>query len=505
MTRSPDAGAPSDGTRVRSSTGPRGLVPTMVGRPLRDFILLCAAALGCFAFGIALDVLLRPSPTARTLLAIGAFAGYLILGRRALIALAPEIDRRWTTTARRIGIALTVALVSAGATSRAQPAAALAPSAPPAATSSFGGWVELGYAANFDHPRDRVNFGANFDWRSDDYRVNQVYLTAQKPIEESDRSTIGYRVDFLAGHDAPFFVANGLFSNFTGFDPTSGIGTNGPGSYRDVNRIGIDLPQFYVDVHLPGVLTAAGIDLRIGRFFTLMGREVYPAADTDFYSRAYENVYATPFTHTGVLITLHATPSVEVIAGVVRGWDVFKDNNDSVSFHGAFVWNSAGKRWNWTTTWITGPEQPHDNRDYRSLLTSYITGNLDSRATWAVSAGGHFGTETGAATEAATGLPRGAKWYGVTVNLFRTVDPRLRLGTRAEWFRDEEGTRTAALRRPGVPADFFEWTVGATYKALENLSVRPEARLDWSPDARPYNDQADRTQITAALDLIWKF
>ena len=73
-----------------------------------------------------------------------------------------------------------------------------------------------------------------------------------------------------------------------------------------MNQIGIDLPQAYLGTHLPNVLAPGGIDIRVGKFYTLMGRDVYPAADTDFYSRSYENIYATPFTHTGALIPWRA-------------------------------------------------------------------------------------------------------------------------------------------------------------------------------------------------------
>jgi hypothetical protein len=376
---------------------------------------------------------------------------------------------------------------------------------PASRQTSLGGWIELGFAGNPDSPRDRINFGANYDWRSNDYRLNQAYLVLENPLEHEGKRNVGYRADLLVGHDAPFFAANGLFSSFTGLDPSSGVGVDGPKSYRNVNGIGLDLPQFYVDFQIPHVLTKSGIDVRVGKFFTLMGREVYPAADTDFYSRAYENVYATPFTHTGFLVTLHATPSLDVIGGVVRGWDVFRDNNDSVSFHGAFVWNSADRRVNWTTTWITGPEQPDNDRNYRTLVSSYLTVKLGARTEWLLSTGGHFGDEANAAIDTTTGLPKDAKWYGYTTNLFYSVDPRLRWGFRAEWFRDQEGTRTAQLKRPGFSASFYELTFGATYKPRPSLSIRPEARLDWSPDAHPYNDQTDRFQLTSAVDLIWRY
>ena len=367
------------------------------------------------------------------------------------------------------------------------------------------GWIQQGFAGNPDSPRDRVNFGTNLGWRSNDYRLNQAYFVLENTLEHDKAFNLGYRVDFLVGHDAPFFVANGLFSDFTGFNRSSGLGVDGPKSFREPNRVGIDLPQFYLEAHFPGLITAGGVDVRAGKFYTLMGREVYPAADTDFYSRTYENIWATPFTHTGLLATLHATSSLDVIAGVVRGWDVFRDNNDMVSFHGGFIWNSADKRYNWTTAWITGPEQPDNNRDYRSLVTSYLTAKFDAGNVWTVSAGGNLGYESRGAIDSATGRPQDAKWYGTTVNVFYDVDPKVRLGTRLEWFRDEEGTRTASLGRPGFRASFFDFTLGVTYKPLRSVIIRPELRVDWSPDARPYNDQTSRVQFVPAIDLIVRF
>jgi hypothetical protein len=367
------------------------------------------------------------------------------------------------------------------------------------------GWVQQGFAANPAGPSDRINFGANEDWRSNDYRLNQVYFVLENKLEQGSRPNVGYRVDYFVGNDAPFFVANGLFSSFTGFDRTSGVGVNGLDSFRQVNRIGMDLPQFYVEGHIPGLLTEQGTDIRVGKFYTLMGREVYPGADTDFYSRTYENIYATPFTHTGVLATVHATRTLDVTAGVVRGWDVFQDNNSSPSYHGAFVWTSPDKRYSWTTAWITGPEQPDNNHNYRTLVTSYLTVKFDSSSRLVLVTGGHYGVEANAIIDPVTGSRKDADWFGYSAHLFYTIDPQLRLGLRAEWFRDDEGSRTGQLMRPGFAASFFDLTAGVTYKPFPSLSIRPEVRIDWCPDARPYNDQTDHFQFTAAFDVIWRF
>ena len=154
---------------------------------------------------------------------------------------------------------------------------------------------------------------------------------------------------------------------------------------------------------------------------------------------------------------------------------------------------------------LSGPEQPDNNTNYRTLISSYVTAKLGAGDMWMVSAGGHFGHEANGAVDAMTGQKHDAKWYGAAINLFYTIDPRLRLGARPEWFRDEDGTRTAQLKRPGFSADFLAFTLGLTYKPWRSVSVRPELRVDYSPDARPYNDQTSHVKFVPAIDLIVRF
>lgn len=369
---------------------------------------------------------------------------------------------------------------------------------------NFYGWIQQGFTANPAGPADRINFGPHFNQRSNDYRLNQLYLVYENTLEQSDASNVGYRVDFIGGHDAPFLAANGLLDLVTGHDPTSGFGVEGPGSFRHVNRLGVDLPQFYFDLHVPHCITEKGVDVRIGKFYTLMGREVYPATAMEFYSRSYENIVSTPFTHTGALATLHLTDTVDLYGGIVRGWDVFEDNNDKPSAHGAVVWNSCNKRRNWTACWITGPEQFQNDDNMRSLVTSYYTIKWGCRNEWTYSFGGNLAYEANAAANADGGLDS-AEWYGVSNFLFYNVDKTTTLGLRAEWFRDDDGARTAIHGRPGFAASFYELTSGVAYRPYQNLRVRPELRFDYCPDARPYNDQNDRFQLTAAFDVLYEF
>jgi hypothetical protein len=236
-----------------------------------------------------------------------------------------------------------------------------------------------------------------------------------------------------------------------------------------------------------------------------MGHEYYPAPLTEFYSQSYEIIYATPFSHTGILSTIHTTDTLDMTAGVVVGSDVFEDNNNRPSFTGNFVWNSCDKRTNWTTAWITGPEQFNNNDNYRSVFTSYITRKFGCCNQWTGIVGGNLGYEDDAVTNPLSGALQNAEWHGTSAYLLYTVDPSLILGTRMEWFRDDDGARTAVTGRPGFADNFYEVTFGATKKVYQNLRLRPEIRFDWAADSLPYNDLTDGSQTTLACDLIWEF
>lgn len=100
------------------------------------------------------------------------------------------------------------------------------------------------------------------------------------------------------------------------------------------------------------------------------------------------------------------------------GWDVFKDNNGRPSYHGGLIWNSRDKRYNWTTAWITGPEQPNDNHRDRTEVSSYLTVKLGSDDKWLLSTGGHFAVEENAVVDAVTGRSEDAEWYAYSAHLF---------------------------------------------------------------------------------------
>lgn len=343
------------------------------------------------------------------------------------------------------------------------------------------GWIQQGLTFNFDGPSDRTNFGTSFNLRSNDYRLNQVYLVLEKTLAENKQDySWGFRWDFFAGHDAPFLanISLGLFDNFTG------------GSF---NSVGIEMPQFYVEAHLP-ILTTNGVDVRIGRFYTYHEYELTPAALTDFYSHAY-GFFFGPFAHTGIIFTVYLGDTFQLMNGIVRGWDVvFEDNNDSPSWHESLRYTSCDQRTIAYVSWMVGPELPNNNHDLQTYITYDLIRKFGTYDQWKV--GLNFGTAWESLSAPGGGT---ARWQEGAVYLFYTIDPRLILGFRAEIYNDEDGVR------PGFADRFHEVTLGLTYKLYKNLRIRPEIRFDWSDKTRPFNDLQHKSQQTAAFDIIWEF
>src|SRR5207302_1400649 len=100
-----------------------------------------------------------------------------------------------------------------------------------------------------------------------------------------------------------------------------------------------DLVEAFVVLHFP-VLSAGGLDLKIGKFVTLEGAETIDPRANPFYSHSYIFNFGIPFNHTGALATWHATPQLDLYAGLTRGVNTsIEDNNDSIAFHGGIGLN----------------------------------------------------------------------------------------------------------------------------------------------------------------------
>jgi hypothetical protein len=104
-----------------------------------------------------------------------------------------------------------------------------------------------------------------------------------------------------------------------------------------------------------------------------------------------------------------------------------------------------------------------------------------------------------------------AFWYGIDQYLYYRLNERWRLGTRVEWFRDEDGTRVG-LTEPSnpnkapLPGSFGSWTVGTNWTPRRNVVVRPEIRWDtYKGPAKPFDDGTKTYQLLLGVDAIVQF
>lgn len=342
------------------------------------------------------------------------------------------------------------------------------------------GHIEGSWTHNFSSG-ERLLAGRVFDIENDDPTLNQLDLTIERTVDfSSGQWDVGGRVEMIWGGDARFLHSLGLF-DYQGFD-------NGTDNQFDLN-------QAYVDLSVP---LGKGLRVRAGKFVTLLGQEVINPTGNALYSHSYLFGYAIPFTHTGVLGTYQASDKLTVNAGITRGWDTtLEDNNGTLDFLGGISYTISD-----ATTLIvnvvTGPDQPGDNDNWRSVFDAIVTHKITDDLTIAVN--GDYGYE---ANSVATVSGSDAQWFGVAGYVSKKFNDSLTLNGRAEYFNDQDGARIG-----GTATSWYEATVGVSVKPLahddigQNLVIRPEVRFDYAED--PVFD-GDYNQFTFGIDAYFTF
>lgn len=380
------------------------------------------------------------------------------------------------------------------------------------------GWIENSFTGNtLGTPKNDLNFGVNPNYQANRWMGNQYYLVIENPLEQNDRINFGFRVDNLFGNDWQFNHMRGLFEH----------------SFRLNHFAGYDPAQIYGEVHLPW-LTKGGLDVKGGRFYTILGYEVVPAIGRPLLSVPYMFNYGQPFTHLGMISTLHLTDRVNVLNGVVNGYDRWFNANYKWNYIGGVTWTSKSGKSSFAASYIFGPNQyphflsgtnqqiflpgntipPHEdgrrnlgygsnNRLSFTFVYSYKwTEKLTQVAEVDLSYENNI-PGSGGLTLAnglfSGGADRNDSWQAFGNWFLYAFNDKLTGVWRSEVFRDDGGQRT------GFRDTFYEQTLGLIYKPKPWLWVRPEARYDWSQFTHPYFDGTKKSQFTIAADIILLF
>jgi len=365
---------------------------------------------------------------------------------------------------------------------------------------NVGGWVEQGITFNADNPADRFNGPVATNDRDGEWLMNQAWLFAERSVDTGGYGVdVGGRIDMLYGSDFRFGVNHGLENRINSLD----------------NRYGMVIPQAYLEVGVNN------LSVKLGHFAGILDYEMVPGPPNPFYSHSYSYGYTVPQLVTGALATYKLSPQWSVAAGFHRGWMMFEDINDDLDFMGGVFWTSRNKRTSMDFAISTGAQDPagENNRFvYSYVLKHALTEKLRYVLVH------NLGYENNGA-----GGVQDAEWYGINQYFLYTINPRWSANVRVEWLRDDDGARVFGVPNvlppihtwpggPGFAGNFYELTLGLTWRPHPNVMVRPECRWDWyqglpglvgaAPDrgiGLPFNDGNSDNQFTFATDLIVTF
>lgn len=355
------------------------------------------------------------------------------------------------------------------------------------------GWVNGGLLGNTSNPASRFNGPYNAQ-QVDNGQLNQLYLITEREMAADGSFSVGGRADILYGAD--FFLAQS-----SGFE----LRDSGGKHWNDSQFNGLAIPQLF------GEVGTADSSVKLGHFYTVVGYEGVPATSNFFYSHSYSYMFAGPFTNWGGMGS-QKYGNWHLQAGMVNGWNHLSQTSN----HGAFLGNLkyTGEAGDWWSSFaiITGQEQNNpanlatvsDDYANRTRYSFLLSKNLGSRMEYVFHQ--WLGTQ-------ATGAPGGgtAKWYGIDQYIYYRMSDNWRLGTRVEWFRDQEGTRVGLTQasnpnKAPLPGNYGSWTVGVNWTPTTNVLIRPELRWDsYSGPTNPFDDGLKTYQLLLGLDAIVQF
>ena len=377
--------------------------------------------------------------------------------------------------------------------------------------------IEAGVTGNPDGPKN--NFGQLFTDKPNTVLLNQILLTANKPLDpKATDFDWGFKLQGMYGSDARY---------------TQFLGELNRVNPNDRNQL--DVVEANVLFHLP-VLFDGGVDIKAGQYSTPIGFETIDPSTNPFYSHSYIFNFGIPLKHTGILTTSHVSSLLDVYLGVDTGVNTtfgpLGDNNSAIGFIGGV--NLTMMDGNLTVLALThiGPENASRalspagfNADgyYRYLNDIIITYKATTELTFVTELNWIRDDFDGIGT---SGVPKTANGLGIAQYVAYTLSDTITLNGRAELYRDDNNFFVAAYQQNSsfIPAEqgftagvgalhattYGALTAGVTYKpaglpdVISGLLIRPEIR--WDTDlggARAF--EGNNSQVTIASDVVLTF
>ena len=264
---------------------------------------------------------------------------------------------------------------------------------------------------------------------------------------------------------------------------------NGSGVFNDTQweRKELELQQGYLAYNVP---VGNGVQLKLGKFNTLVGSEVNEPWLNPNFSK--QNIYALlqPATHTGGLASYAFNDKVSLTVGGINGWDVVEDNNGLPSFIGQLALTPVAPE-TLLLGIIYGPEQPGNHHNMRTLYD--VVNILKPIDGLLIQTNFDYLHDEGADIH----VPgTAADAWGISNTIAYDIHPRLNAAFRAEWIDDEDGART------GIDQGIWELTLDLKWRLTDYLYMRGEYRHDES-NRKPFIHEVAGT-VAGQDSLAWE-
>src|SRR5262245_5344600 len=204
----------------------------------------------------------------------------------------------------------------------------------------------------------RASRGNHNELRYYDFDGGYTFNVAEFSIKKdpSENYPLGYGLVLTAGIPGT--------SNDSQKNHALGIFRGDDDQFAFRNTPNVDLQEAYGSYQIP---VGSGLTLKAGKFVTLLGYEVIESPNNLNFSRSFLSTFSTPFTPVGALLTYQPLAWSSLTAGTGVGSDVARDNNSAMSYTGQ-IGTTPIKNLTVNLNWITGPEQNHQNDNWRTVL-----------------------------------------------------------------------------------------------------------------------------------------
>jgi hypothetical protein len=307
----------------------------------------------------------------------------------------------------------------------------------------YGGFVDVGYLLDFNHPANKIFRSRGAAWHVDDLHLNVAGAYLKK--QASEESRWGVELTAQAGKDAEVFGFSATAPNI--------------GGYKFLRHLGPTNVSYLAPV-------GKGLTVQGGIFSSLIGYDSLYAKDNFAYTRPW-GADVTPYLMLGVNASYPFTEKLTGTVFVVNGYWHLANANRVPSSGGQLAYQ-ASPRVMVKETVLFGPHQSNTAFTFRRFLSDTIVEHKTDRVTVA------FEHITSTERVDAPGRPRALMMSG-QLPVHWAINNRWSATVRPEVFWDPDGRWTLARQTVKAVTTTLEYRLPYRWT---NTILRLEHRWD---------------------------